>query len=93
MNEPSAQFLSESESLHPSFNENDLRDSPPELFPVALAWTFEVPSIFWQYTRRLIFLNSLTFVDCELALDCWPDAELPPGPLCWLELEFWELED
>jgi len=69
MNSPSAQFLSDSDILDPSFNEKDFFDEPLELLLELLefACTALVPSKFWQKVRMLICLNELTDCDCELA--------------------------
>jgi hypothetical protein len=90
MNSPSAQFLSESLILHPSFNVNDFFDVP--LLADALLALFE-PSKFEQKARMLTFLNVLTELDCELALASDPCELLPLGPLLWLALELFEEED
>jgi hypothetical protein len=91
MNSPSAQFLSESLILHPSFNVNDFFDVPL-LAELELLALFE-PSKFEQKARMLTFLNVLTELDCELALSCADCELLPLGPLLWLPLELFEAED
>lgn len=86
MNSPSAQFLSESVILHPSFNVNDFLDVPDEL-ELELALEL-VPSKLEQKARMLTFLKVLTELDCELALASSACELLPLGPLLWFELEF-----
>lgn len=93
MNCPFSQFLSESLNLTPSFKVNDFLELPLELLLDGEALVRVVPSKLAQYARMLIFLNELTELDCELALDSEAEALLPLGPLLWLELEFFDDDD
>lgn len=90
INSPSAQFLSLSLSLQPSFSVNDFFDCPDDFALLALEL---LPSKLWQKARIVTFLKVLTWLDCDWALACELLELCPFGLLLWLELELFDEDD